>query len=158
MATKYKKPDISTPWYARKGNEIGESVIALANSIKQGQMGIDVRNWRSALMYGGQGFLATGRFSPTMIGAGALGIGGPGGIPQGAYASPRFNLIYSCVNTVLARLVAPGIPAVDIVSSNGTFEERHKAKLLDTFVEGLIYQTKANVEMVKAVRNCLIFR
>lgn len=115
------KPEVQKPWFKRSSNEIGEALISFASQIKQNQIGIETRNWRSALLYGGQGYMSTGRFSPSIITGGATGIGGIGGQPLGAYASPRFNLIYSGVSTVHARLIAPGIPAVDILPNEADF-------------------------------------
>jgi hypothetical protein len=146
----------TTPWWAQSSTDIGAAVIASANKCHQNQLGVEMRNYRSALLYGGQGYLSTGRFSPSIISAGAVGVG-PGGISAGAYASPRYNLIYSMVSTVTSRLIAPGMPAVSILSNEGDWELRHKAGLLDQYVEGLMYQTHGQEQAFKALKDATVF-
>lgn len=74
-----------------------------------------------------------------------------------AYSSPRYNLIYAMVSTVLSRIIAPGIPACSIITNDGDWDLQRKAALLGIAVEGIVYGRDVAVEAVRALRDCLVY-
>ena len=115
-------------WYSYpKGRTISSAVISALNQIQESTMGLQNRFLRCARLYGGSGYLSSGRF-PTSSGSGALGMG--------MRAGPRDNLIYSVVSTVCSQLLADGPPTVSFAPTHGDWEIQHKAMLLEQFNEG----------------------
>ena len=144
----------SRPWWEASKADVGAALISQTSKLKTNQQGITNRNYRSALLYGGQAFFSTGRFSPASIGAGLSQIGN---MTRGAYSSPRYNLIYSMVQTVMARQVSGGMPAVAVVTNEGDWDLQNKAEMLDQAIEGLVYLTRTELEALKALKDCLVF-
>lgn len=122
-------------------------------SIQGQQGGIRLRNFRAAKLYGGHGFISAGRFSPAM---GASSTSNGSGY-FGSYTSPRYNLIYSMVNTVLARLIAPGLPGVRILTNEADWPLQERAQLLERWIEGIFYQCSTDEQAIKALKDALVF-
>jgi hypothetical protein len=131
--------------------DAGPAMIDQVASIQGQQGGIRSRNFRAAKLYGGHGFISAGRFSP------ALGNAGVNSGYFGSYTSPRYNLIYSMVNTVLARLIAPGLPGVRILTNEADWPLQERAQLLERWVEGIFYQCDTDEQAIKALKDCLVF-
>lgn len=148
-----KKTQIETPWWGMAEKDAGPAMIDQVAAIQGQQGGIRIRNFRAAKLYGGHGFISAGRFSPAL--SATAGTGGNGYF--GSYTSPRYNLIYSMVNTVLARLVAPGLPGVRILTNEADWPLQERAQLLERWIEGIFYQCDTEEAAIKALKDCLVF-
>lgn len=68
---------------------------------------------------------------------------------------PTFNLIQSCIDTVVARL-SQSEPTPIFLTDEGDYKERKLAKQLNSFVLGEFYQTEAYKKGVTVLRDALI--
>jgi hypothetical protein len=146
-------------WWQASEDRVGYEAITAARSIQQLQLGLTTKNWRCAQMYEGATFMHGGRFAPNiMAGSGTITSGGVGNSNMGmSRKGPSYNLVYELVSTVKAMLLAPGSPLVTFVTNNGTFELQRRAKLLNTFVEGIFYQCGVPGEAAKVLSDSLVF-
>lgn len=141
-------------WRKPKGVDASAAVIAAAHDLTFTQIGIQTRNYRNAVLYGGYGYMAGSRFSASVI---------PPTGPLSAVSSsqgrmgPHVNLVNSVVNTILSRMLANGAPHVTFLTNNGDFELQHKAMLLEQFDEGLAYQVNFENTLMRVILDCLVF-
>jgi hypothetical protein len=133
--------------------DAGPAMIDQVGAIQGQQGGIRQRNYRAAKLYGGHGFISAGRFSSSMGQSWGVNNGGY----FGSYTSPRYNLIYSMVNTVLARLIAPGLPGVRILTNEAEWELQERAQLLERWIEGIFYQCDTEEQAIMALKDALVF-
>jgi len=68
---------------------------------------------------------------------------------------PTFNLIQSCVDTLLSRL-AQDRPEPKFLTDNADYRQRHLAQQLNRFILGEFYQTHAYEKTIKMLRDCLV--
>ena len=124
-------------WHRQKGKDAACALMATAHALTFEQLGVQTRNFRNSILYGGYGYMAGSRFSASVI---------PPSGPLSAVTSsqgrlgPHYNICNSATNTILARLLTNGMPHVTALTNDGDFELQHKAALLDQFIEGLMYQ------------------
>ena len=67
---------------------------------------------------------------------------------------PTFNLIQSCIDTLLSRL-SQNEPAPKFLTDGADYKQRHLAQELNRFVAGEFYQTNAHAKAVKMLRDGL---
>jgi hypothetical protein len=134
-------------------DDAGPAMINQVGAIQGQQGGIRQRNYRAAKLYGGHGFISAGRFSSSMGQQWGVNNGGY----FGSYTSPRYNLIYSMVNTVLARLIAPGLPGVRILTNEAEWDLQERAQLLERWIEGIFYQCGTEEQAIMALKDALVF-
>ena len=70
------------------------------------------------------------------------------------YDRPTFNLVQSCVDTVVARIGQKPSPL--FLTDGSDYRQRNLAKKLNNFIAGELYQTKAYEKAVIALRDCLV--
>lgn len=68
---------------------------------------------------------------------------------------PTFNLIQSCIDTLVSRL-GQNRPAPVFLTDDGDYKERRLAKQLNNFILGEFYQTRAYEKAVLILRDALI--
>lgn len=68
---------------------------------------------------------------------------------------PTFNLVQSCIDTLLSRL-SQDKPEPKFLTDNADYRQRHLAQMLNRFILGEFYQTKAYEKTVKMLRDCLV--
>ena len=68
---------------------------------------------------------------------------------------PTFNLVESCISTLLSRL-SQDKPEPKFLTDNADYRQRHLAQMLNKFILGEFYQTKAQEKAVKMLRDCLV--
>lgn len=68
---------------------------------------------------------------------------------------PTFNLISSCVDTLVSRL-SQAEPQPKFLTDGADYKQRHLAQQLNQFILGEFYQTKAYEKGVKMMRDCLV--
>ena len=68
---------------------------------------------------------------------------------------PTFNLIQSCTDTLVSRL-SQARPAPVFLTDNSNYKERHLAQMLNQFILGEFYQTKAYDKATKVLRDCIV--
>jgi hypothetical protein len=71
------------------------------------------------------------------------------------YDRPTFNLIQSCVDTVVAR-IGQNKPSPVFLTDGSDYRQRNLAKKLNNFIAGEFYQTKLYEKSVIALRDCLV--
>lgn len=67
---------------------------------------------------------------------------------------PTFNLISSCVDTLVSRL-SQAEPQPKFLTDGADYKQRHLAQQLNQFILGEFYQTKTYEKAVKMLRVCL---
>lgn len=142
------EPGASNWWSYPKGKPVSSAVISALNQVQESTQGLQNRFLRCARLYGGSGYLSSGRFA-TSTGSGALGMG--------MRAGPRDNIVYSVVSTVCAQLLSDGPPTVSFSPTHGDWEIQHKAELLEQFNEGLRYQVGFDEESKVVLNDACIF-
>ena len=68
---------------------------------------------------------------------------------------PTFNLVQACIDTLLSRL-SQDKPEPKFLTDNADYRQRHLAQMLNKFVLGEFYQTKAHQKAVKMLRDCMV--
>ena len=68
---------------------------------------------------------------------------------------PTFNLISSCVDTLVSRL-SQDEPAPKFLTDGADYKQRHLAQQLNQFILGEFYQTKAYEKATKMLRDSLV--
>ncbi len=68
---------------------------------------------------------------------------------------PTFNIVQSCIDTVVARLTQ-NRPSPVFLTDNGDYKERRIAKQLNDFILGEFYQTKAYDKATIALRDACV--
>ena len=68
---------------------------------------------------------------------------------------PTFNLIQSCVDTLVSRL-SQSRPSPVFLTDNSDYKERNLAQKLNSFILGEFYQTKAYEKATKILRDCCV--
>lgn len=71
------------------------------------------------------------------------------------YDRPTFNLVSSCVDTLVSRL-SQDEPAPKFLTDGADYKQRHLAQQLNQFILGEFYQTKAYEKASKMVRDGLV--
>jgi hypothetical protein len=151
-----KGADPSVLWWEVAQDKGASALISAARGIQQSQSGIVTRNIRCQQMYEGSTFVGSNRWAPQTIGgSGALST--MGAAKGGSRRGPQYNLVYELVSTVAAMILAPGSPLVTFLTNKGNFETKHKAQLLNQFIEGLFYQCGVPLEAMKVLRDSLVF-
>lgn len=59
-----------------------------------------------------------------------------------SFDASTLNIISSCVDTLQSRIAGTSRPTVEFVTKSGDWLQRRKAKDLNRFIDGIIYQTK----------------
>lgn len=67
---------------------------------------------------------------------------------------PTFNLISSCVDTLVAR-ISQSEPQPKFLTDGADYKQRHLAQRLNQFILGEFYQTRAYEKATKMLRDCL---
>ncbi len=143
-------------WFTKKKGspDTAAALMSAAHNLTFTQVGIQTRNFRNSVLYGGYGYMAGTRFSASVI---------PPTGPLSAVSSsqgrmgPHVNLVNSIINTVLARLLANGAPHVTFLTNNGDFKMQHEAMLLEQFDEGLAYQIGFENVLARVLLDCCVF-
>ena len=68
---------------------------------------------------------------------------------------PTFNLISSCVDTLVSRL-SQDEPAPKFLTDGADYKQRHLAQQLNQFILGEFYQTKAYEKATKMLRDAMV--
>ena len=68
---------------------------------------------------------------------------------------PTFNLVQSCVDTLLSRL-SQSKPQPKFLTDGADYKQRHLAQRLNQFILGEFYQTKAYEKSVRFLKDCLV--
>ena len=68
---------------------------------------------------------------------------------------PTFNLIQACIDTLLARLTQDK-PEPKFLTDNADYRQRHLAQMLNRFILGEFYQTKAYEKGARMLRDCMV--
>lgn len=68
---------------------------------------------------------------------------------------PTFNLIQSCVDTLVSRH-SQSEPTPVFLTDNGDYKQRHLAERLNQFILGEFYQVKAHAKASKMLRDALV--
>jgi hypothetical protein len=150
---KTKPVKLTTPWWEKDEKDLPAALVNQVTNIQGMQGGIRNRNYRAARLYGGHGFISAGRFGSSMGGSWGVNSGGY----FGSYTSPRYNLIYAMVNTVLSRLISPGLPGVRILTNGAEWDMQNRAELLEQWIDGVFYQSGTENEAIMALKDALVF-
>lgn len=133
-------------WKADSADSRAMACIATAIFIKDGQL---ARNRQSALfarMYGNQ---------PLWGPFGGQWNRLPGNNPYPTGDRPTFNLIQSCVDTLVSKM-AMSKPRPVFLTDAGDYKQRNLAKQLNNFLNGELYQTKAYEVGKLVLRDALV--
>lgn len=68
---------------------------------------------------------------------------------------PTFNLVQACIDTLLSRL-SQDKPEPKFLTDAADYTQRHLAQMLNKFILGEFYQTKAYEKAVKMLRDCMV--
>lgn len=135
MADRVKSPTVPVQrwWsYPRGSPAVGGAVVAGVNSVQETTLGLQQRFLRAARLFGGYGYMSSGRFATSTASGGPLG--------QGARSGPRDNIVYSIITTVCSQLWDDGAPSVSFAPNHGDYEIQEKAQKLEEFNDGISYQ------------------
>ncbi len=139
-------------WWHKSKSEAAAAMLGQIENVLMQQRGVQIRTLRACQLYGGYGYLTSGRFASAVA---------PKGSTRGGVAAaqgrvgPHYNLIQAACATIQARQLSNGWPHVTALTNDGDFDLQHKAAMLDQFNEGLEYQTDADAEDTRTLMDCL---
>jgi hypothetical protein len=125
--------DVQARWWLTDESDIFRHVAAVLHTIDNRQMARRFSNVRWLKMYSNYDSvgLTGGIFSRMM--------------PAGSYASRSYrftlNVVESCIDAASAK-IAKSTPLPKILTSKGNFMQQKRAKLLNSYIEGMIDQLK----------------
>lgn len=139
----------SSAWWAATKDEVHLGVFAAYDALRKQQSWRSDLNYRNAKLYGGlqaNGYRA-GWANPTLSAADILGT---------ARVPLASNLIKSIADTILARL-CKSKPRPTFLTTKGDWNERERARNLDTFLTGQFWATGLYEKAVDVLRfGCVI--
>jgi hypothetical protein len=141
-------------WFMADADDIGAHVQRACRDLAFTGLGVQVRNFRNAVLYGGYNNMAGSRFSASVI---------PPSGPLSAVSStqgrtgPQYNVVQAVIDTIMSRILANGEPHVTFLTNKGDFELQHKAELLEQYCEGLMNQVNFAKQSIRVLLDCLVF-
>lgn len=132
-------------WTADSPEKRGVQLVSTANYLKQNQtwrirqIAVDIRMYSGLSVY-------------SYAGSNVSKMDQTKSLPDDR---PTFNLIQSCVDTLVSRL-GQSRPAPVFLTDGSDYRQRHIAQQLNKFVLGEFYQTKAYEKGVKMLRDGLV--
>jgi hypothetical protein len=141
-------------WFQAEKDDVGSWVQRACRDLAFTGLGIQVRNFRNAVLYGGYNNMAGSRFSASVI---------PPTGPLSAVTSTQgrqgaqYNVVQAVIDTIISRILANGEPHVTFLTDKGDFELQHKAELLEQYCEGLMNQVNFAKQSVRCLLDCLVF-
>lgn len=133
-------------WWTGKGEkEICDQMLTTAVFLKDSQIYRQRQIAIFAKLYGNQSLF-------NFIGTNVKKLSQATSLP---YDRPTFNIVQSCVDTVVAR-IGQNKPSPVFLTDGSDYRQRNLAKKLNNFIAGEFYQTKAYEKAVIALRDCLV--
>jgi hypothetical protein len=132
-------------WTGKSEKEICDQMLSTAVFLKDSQIYRQRQIAIFAKLYGNQSLF-------NFIGTNIKKLNESTSLP---YDRPTFNLIQSCVDTVVAR-IGQNKPSPLFLTDGSDYRQRNLAKKLNNFIAGELYQTKAYEKAVIALRDCLV--
>lgn len=132
-------------WKAKDDRELCNELLATASFLKENQGFRQKQAAIYAKLYGNQSLFS-------FIGASSVKMDQTAGLPADR---PTFNLIQSCVDTLVSR-ISQSRPAPVFLTDNSDYKERNLAKKLNNFILGEFYQTKTYEKCAIILRDALV--
>lgn len=132
-------------WKAKSKQQVKDELISTAEYLKSNQ---NYRYRQAAIyarLYGNMSLFS-------FIGSNMSKMDQMTGLPTDR---PTFNIIQSCVDTLVSRL-SQSRPAPVFLTDNGDYKERNLAKKLNNFILGEFYQTKAYDKATLILRDAFV--
>lgn len=132
-------------WTAGSDKEMSEQMLSTAVFLKESQLNRQRKIAIFAKLYGNQSLF---NFIGTSVGK----LNETSSLPLDR---PTFNLVQSCVDTVVSR-IGQNKPTPVFLTDGSDYKQRNLAKKLNNFIAGEIYQTKSYEKAVLVLRDCLV--
>jgi len=132
-------------WKAKDDRELTNQVLGTAAYLKESQQYLQRQTAIYARLYGNLSLFS-------FIGSNMSKMDQQTGLPADR---PTFNLVQSCVDTLVSRL-SQNRPAPVFLTDNGDYKERRLSKQLNNFILGEFYQTKAYEKAAIALRDACV--
>lgn len=132
-------------WTGAKDKDICEQMLTTAVFLKDSQIYRQRQIAIFAKLYGNQSLF-------NFIGTNIKKLNEATSLP---YDRPTFNLVQSCVDTVVAR-IGQNKPSPVFLTDGSDYRQRNLAKKLNNFIGGEFYQTKTYEKSVLGLRDCLV--
>jgi hypothetical protein len=132
-------------WTGKSEKEICDQMLTTAVFLKDSQIYRQRQIAIFAKLYGNQSLF-------NFIGTNIKKLNESSSLP---YDRPTYNLIQSCIDTVVAR-IGQNKPSPVFLTDGSDYRQRTLAKKLNNFIGGEFYQTKAYEKAVIALRDTLV--
>lgn len=132
-------------WTGKNDREICDQMLTTAVFLKDSQIYRQRQIAIFAKLYGNQSLF-------NFIGTNVKKLSQATSLP---YDRPTFNLVQSCVDTVVAR-IGQNKPSPVFLTDGSDYKQRNLAKKLNNFIGGEFYQTKTYEKATIALRDCLV--
>lgn len=132
-------------WTGKTDTDICNQMLTTAVFLKDSQVSRQRQIAIFAKLYGNQSLF-------NFIGTNVKKLSESTALP---FDRPTFNLVQSCVDTVVAR-IGQSKPSPVFLTDGSDYRQRTLAKKLNNFISGELYQTKAYEKGVIALRDCLV--
>ena len=133
-------------WLTKDKRELAGQLLSTANAIKDAQSYRYRTTALYARLYGNQSLFNFIGNNMNKMDAGTTGL---------PIDRPTFNLVQSCVDTVVSK-ISQSKPSPVFLTDNSDYKERRLAKQLNNFIQGEFYQTKAYDKVAMVLRDALI--
>lgn len=132
-------------WEASNDKTLTGQLLATATYLKESQNYLYRQTALYARLYGNMSLFS-------FIGSNMSRLDTQTGLPADR---PTFNLVQSCVDTIVSRL-SQNRPAPVFLTDNSDYKERRLAKQLNNFILGEFYQSKAYDKTAIALRDACV--
>jgi hypothetical protein len=133
-------------WLTTDKKEKAGQLLSTANAIKDAQSYRYRTTALYARLYGNQSLFNFIGNNMNKMDAGTTGL---------PVDRPTFNLVQSCVDTVVSK-ISQSKPSPVFLTDNSDYKERRLAKQLNNFIQGEFYQTKAYDKVATVLRDALV--
>lgn len=132
-------------WTSKTDKDICNQMLSTAVFLKDSQISRQRQIGIFAKLYGNQSLF-------NFVGTSIKKINDTTALP---FDRPTFNIVSSCVDTVVAR-IGQNKPSPVFLTDGSDYKQRNIAKKLNNFIGGEFYQTKVYEKSVIALRDCLV--
>ena len=149
--------DAPSKWWDEDAAQSIEVANALTNTVKlirQTTHGVQYMNIMNMRLYGGLQSVSGLTFGTSLVSL--AGLGNSYGSYGANQETPAYNLIYSCTETVVSRVIKSK-PRARFLTNGGSYSLQKKGELLQTLVDGVFYNCELYRSGEKVLRNSCIF-
>ena len=146
-------------WWTETKGSLEHQALTLVNTvtlIRQSTKPLQWQNMQNLRLFGGVSALSGLTFGACLAPVTGLAGNYSSGVTGAGIETPAYNLIYSCTETVVSRIIKSK-PRPMFLTDGGSYDLQKRAELLQTFSDGIFYETEIYRHSEQVLKNACIF-